>query len=82
MVLTDHSPTPDGRQRALAERLERQLDEVAALNAELAPFRILTGIEVDILSDGSLDQTPELLSRLDIVVGSVHSELRMAVGDR
>ena len=53
---------------------------MAALNAELAPFRILTGIEVDINADGSLDQTPELLSRLDIVVGSVHSELRMASG--
>ena len=53
---------------------------MAALNAELAPFRILTGIEVDILSDGSLDQTPELLGRLDVVVGSVHSELRMARG--
>ena len=54
--------------------------EVAELNAELAPFRILTGIEVDILLDGSLDQDAELLDRLDLVVGSVHSELRMAEG--
>jgi putative hydrolase len=80
MVLTDHSPTLTVANGLTAERLERQLDDVAALNVELAPFRILTGIEVDILSDGSLDQTPELLSRLDIVVGSVHSELRMAAG--
>ena len=80
MVLTDHSPTLTVANGLSAERLERQLDEVATINAELAPFRILTGIEVDILSDGSLDQTPELLSRLDVVVASVHSELRMASG--
>jgi putative hydrolase len=76
MVLTDHSPTLTVANGLSPERLERQLDEVAKLNAELAPFRILTGIEVDILSDGSLDQSDELLSRLDVVVGSVHSELR------
>jgi putative hydrolase len=77
MVLTDHSPRLTVANGLSAERLEQQLDEVARLNAELAPFRILTGIEVDILSDGSLDQDPALLSRLDVVVGSVHSELRM-----
>ena len=48
-----------------------------ALNEELAPFRILTGIEVDILADGALDQREELLARLDVVVASVHSKLRM-----
>jgi putative hydrolase len=77
MVLTDHSPSLRVANGLSAERLERQLAEVAELNATLSPFRILTGIEVDILSDGSLDQTPALLSRLDVVVGSVHSELRM-----
>jgi putative hydrolase len=77
MVLTDHSPRLTVANGLTAARLEEQLGEVAALNLELAPFRILTGIEVDILSDGSLDQDPELLSRLDLVVGSVHSELRM-----
>ena len=55
----------------------RQLDAVAELNRELAPFRILTGIEVDINEDGTLDQEPELLARLDVVVASVHSKLRM-----
>ena len=49
MVLTDHSPSLTVANGLSAERLERQLTEVAALNAELAPFRILTGIEVDIL---------------------------------
>jgi putative hydrolase len=77
MVLTDHSPRLTVANGLSAARLEEQLDEVARLNVDLAPFRILTGIEVDILSDGSLDQEPALLSRLDLVVGSVHSELRM-----
>jgi putative hydrolase len=80
MVLTDHSPRLTVANGLTAERLEQQLVEVAQLNAELAPFRILSGIEVDILPDGSLDQDPALLTRLDVVVGSVHSELRMAGG--
>jgi putative hydrolase len=80
MVLTDHSPRLKVANGLSAERLERQLGEVAELNPELAPFRILTGIEVDILPDGALDQDPELLARLDLVVGSVHSELQMAEG--
>ena len=77
MALTDHSPSLKVANGLSAERLSDQLREVASLNAELAPFRILTGIEVDIGADGSLDQDPDLLSRLDIVVGSVHSDLRM-----
>ncbi len=81
MVLTDHSPRLTVANGLSAARLERQLDVVAELNRELAPFRILTGIEVDILEDGGLDQTPELLARLDLVVGSVHSKLRMPKAD-
>jgi putative hydrolase len=77
MVLTDHSPRLTVANGLSPDRLRAQLEDVTALNEELAPFRILTGIEVDILADGSLDQEPELLSRLDVVVGSVHSELRM-----
>jgi putative hydrolase len=76
MALTDHSPRLTVANGLTPERLEQQLDVVAALNEELAPFRILTGIEVDINVDGSLDQTVELLSRLDVVVASVHSDLR------
>lgn len=77
MVLTDHSPRLTVARGLSPERLREQLGIVAALNAELAPFRILTGIEVDILDDGALDQEPELLEQLDIVVASVHSKLRM-----
>ena len=76
VALTDHSPRLTVANGLTPERLEQQLDVVAALNEELAPFRILTGIEVDINVDGSLDQTDELLSRLDVVVASVHSDLR------
>ena len=77
LVLTDHSPRLTVANGLSPERLRRQLDEVRALNAELAPFRILTGLEVDILEDGALDQNDELLAQLDLVVGSVHSLLRM-----
>ncbi|MFL6286847.1 MAG: PHP domain-containing protein [Actinomycetes bacterium] len=75
-VLTDHSPTLRVANGLTADRLRDELAVVAELNAELTPFRLLTGIEVDILEDGSLDQDPELLAQLDIVVGSVHSKLR------
>jgi putative hydrolase len=81
MVLTDHSPRLTVANGLSAERLRRQLDVVAELNRELAPFRILTGIEVDILLDGALDQEDELLAELDVVVGSVHSKLRMAAAE-
>jgi len=86
LVLTDHSPRLTVANGLSPERLLAQLDEVAALNQRLAaeaeagaarPFRVLTGIEVDINEDGSLDQEPELLDRLDLVVASVHSKLRM-----
>ncbi|HST66601.1 MAG TPA: PHP domain-containing protein [Mycobacteriales bacterium] len=80
MVLTDHSPRLTVANGLTAERLRAQLVEVALLNEELAPFRILTGIEVDILDDGALDQSDELLSQLDLVVASVHSKLRMPSG--
>ncbi|MGH7749146.1 MAG: PHP domain-containing protein, partial [Candidatus Dormibacteria bacterium] len=77
LVLTDHSPRLTVANGLSAERLRRQLDVVAACNEVLAPFRILTGIEVDILVDGTLDQSEELLGLLDVVVASVHSKLRM-----
>ncbi len=81
MVLTDHSPRLTVANGLSAERLRQQLDVIAELNRELSPFRILTGIEVDINEDGSLDQEPELLAELDLVVASVHSKLRMPRGE-
>ncbi|OLZ54298.1 histidinol phosphatase [Streptomyces amritsarensis] len=76
-VLTDHSPRLTVARGLSPDRLREQLEVVAGLNATWAPFRLLTGIECDILDDGSLDQEPELLDQLDLVVGSVHSKLRM-----
>ena len=81
-ALTDHSPRLTVANGLTVERLRRQLDVVAGVNDGLdgaadGGFRLLSGIEVDILSDGALDQTDEMLDRLDVVVASVHSELRM-----
>ena len=77
MALTDHSPRLTVANGLSVERLEEQIELIGHLNADFAPFRILTGIEVDILEDGSLDQREDLLARLDVVVASVHSKLRM-----
>ncbi|MFI5683369.1 PHP domain-containing protein [Streptomyces sp. NPDC051636] len=76
-VLTDHSPRLTVARGLSPQRLREQLRVVAELNETWAPFRLLAGIECDILEDGSLDQEPELLDRLDVVVVSVHSKLRM-----
>jgi putative hydrolase len=78
LVLTDHSPRLRVANGLSAERLTRQLGVVDAVNEHLGgAFTLLKGIEVDILDDGSLDQTPEMLGRLDVRVASVHSKLRM-----
>ena len=76
-ALTDHSPRLTVANGLSADRLRQQLDVIDEIRDRFAPMRILTGIEVDILEDGSLDQEPELLERLDVVVASVHSKLSM-----
>ena len=83
LVLTDHSPRLTVARGLSVERLTRQLGVVEAINDHLAgsqqdgDFTLLKGIEVDILDDGGLDQTEEMLARLDLRVASVHSKLRM-----
>jgi putative hydrolase len=81
MVLTDHSARLTIAHGLSEERLVSQLDEIARINGDIAAaghdFRILTGMEVDILEDGSLDLADAMLARLDVVVASVHSKLRM-----
>lgn len=77
LVITDHSPRLTVANGLKRGRLLAQLDEIAALNEVIAPFRILSGIEVDIHLDGTLDQDDDLLERLDIVVASIHSKLTM-----
>ncbi len=76
LAITDHSPRLSIANGLSAERLAGQLDRLAVLNRS-GGCRLLPGIEVDILTDGRLDQVPALLDRLDVVVSSVHSELRM-----
>ena len=81
LALTDHSPNLKIANGLSAERLTDQLGVVAEINAgDGDGFRLLRGIEVDILEDGTLDQVPEMLDRLDIVVASVHSKLRSDKG--
>jgi putative hydrolase len=77
LALTDHSPRLKVAHGLTTERLERQLAVLGALRPRLGDFRLLSGIEVDILDDGTLDQTPQMLGRLDVVVASVHSKLAM-----
>lgn len=77
-ALTDHSPRLRVANGLSADRLRAQLRVVSDINAETGPeFTLLSGIEVDILEDGALDQDPELLDELDVVVASAHSKLRM-----
>lgn len=86
LVLTDHSPRLTVAHGLSPERLRKQLGVVDAVNVHLASggagdFTLLKGIEVDILDDGSLDQTDELLGQLDLRVASVHSKLKMDAPD-
>ncbi|WP_334172374.1 PHP domain-containing protein [Sinomonas sp.] len=82
LALTDHSPNLTIANGLSPERLSQQLELVASYNAGAAGdgFRLLAGIEVDILESGKLDQEPEMLDRLDVVVASVHSKLRSEAG--
>jgi len=85
-VLTDHSPRLRVANGLSVERLRKQLGVIDAVNHHLSSggaggFTLLKGIEVDILDDGSLDQTDEMLDQLDVRVASVHSKLAMESPD-
>jgi putative hydrolase len=75
-AVTDHSPRLTVARGLTAERLRQQMALTRELDQAMAPFRVLQGIEVDILGDGGLDQDDSLLGELDVVVASVHSKLR------
>ena len=77
LVLTDHSPRLRVANGLSAERLTQQLGVIDTINSHLDGFRLLPGIEVDILDDGSLDQSDTMLDRLAVRVASVHSKLAM-----
>jgi len=80
-ALTDHSPRLTVARGLTAGRLRDQLDELERIRPQAAPMRLLSGIEVDILLDGSLDQSGEMLAAVDVVVASVHSKLRMPAAE-
>jgi DNA polymerase (family 10) len=73
LAVTDHSPGLGMTNGLTPERIEARLAEAARLNAELAPFRIIVGTEVDIRANGKLDYPDEILAKFDIVSASVHS---------
>lgn len=77
LVISDHSKTAFYAQGLTEERLIAQHQEVDELNKKLAPFKIFKSIESDILNDGSLDYSNEVLATFDIVIASVHSNLKM-----
>jgi len=73
MVLTDHSPSLGVARGLVPERVEEQRVEIARVSAELAPFRVLHGTELEIRADASLDYPDELLARFDVVIASIHT---------
>jgi DNA polymerase (family X) len=75
--ITDHSESAFYAGGLKRDKLERQHEEIDRLNAAMSGFRILKGIEADILADGRLDYDAETLDRFDYVVGSIHSRFSM-----
>jgi DNA polymerase (family X) len=73
IVLTDHSPSLGITRGLLPDRVEEQRAEIARLNAELVPFRILHGSELEIRADATLDYPDDLLARFDVVIASIHT---------
>jgi DNA polymerase (family 10) len=75
LAVTDHSKSLTVANGLDEDRLARQIDEIARLNESFDGFRLLASMEVDILDDGSLDLSEEMLARLDLVTCSIHSGL-------
>lgn len=77
LVISDHSQAAYYANGLSPERIAAQQQEIDALNAKIAPFRIFKSIEADILGDGSLDYNEQVLKTFDLVIASVHSNLKM-----
>ena len=82
IAICDHSQAAQYAGGLTPDRLRHQMREIEALNRRLRGIRLLSGVEADILADGSIDLPDELLARLDIVVGSIHSGFRKNVTAR
>jgi len=80
VAITDHAKFAEVIGGLTPDDLRRQIDEIAAFNEGLKRFRVLTGIEVNVRKDGSLDMPDELLARLDVVIAAVHSHFRLGRG--
>ncbi|MCZ2129447.1 MAG: PHP domain-containing protein [Bacteroidia bacterium] len=79
LAICDHSQTASYAGGLSSERVLQQMDEIDKVNRKLAPFKIFKGIESDILGDGNLDYTSDILERFDMVIASVHSHLTMDI---
>ena len=77
LVISDHSQTAFYANGLKEDRVKAQHEQIAELNARLAPFKIFKSIESDILSDGRLDYSDNILATFDLVIASVHSNLSM-----
>ncbi|MBP6183390.1 MAG: DNA polymerase/3'-5' exonuclease PolX [Saprospiraceae bacterium] len=77
LVISDHSRSAFYANGLQPNRVIEQFAEIDRLNTDLAPFRIFKGIESDILHNGELDYEPDLLARFEVVIASIHSNLRM-----
>ena len=77
IAICDHTPAVGAVPGLTADDVRRQAEEIAAANERLAPFRVLRGIECDILADGRLDLPDDVLAELDWVQASVHGGQRM-----
>jgi len=73
IVLTDHSPSLGVARGLVPERVEEQRAEIARINRDLAPFRVLHGTELEIRADATLDYPDALLARFDVVIASIHT---------
>jgi DNA polymerase (family 10) len=77
LVISDHSKSAGYANGLKEDRIREQHIEIDELNRKLAPFHIFKSIECDILTDGTLDYTNDILSTFDLVITSVHSNLKM-----
>jgi DNA polymerase (family 10) len=78
--ITDHSESAFYAGGLKRDKLQRQLEEIDELNARMSGFRVLKGIEADIMADGRLDYDAQILDQLDFVIGSIHSRFSMDGG--
>ena len=77
LVISDHSKTAFYAQGLYEERVLAQHQQIEELNKQITPFKIFKSIESDILNDGSLDYEKDILERFDVVIASIHSNLKM-----